>query len=464
METQDISGKEQESICIRYVERSSLTPVEVFLGLYDATSTTGQSMAAMIEDVCIRLNLDMQFLRSQTYDGAANMSGIYNGCQALIAEKHPLALYVHCGAHCVNLVAQSASAASTTVQAAMQWVQELGNFYGAAIKYRQCFAEIAISTTDEIPSSGIKPLCPAHWLMRVSAISSVLDNYEAVLKSLEETSSLERNSRAVGLLNRFQDGSTLLGLHMALKVFQPLESLNKSLQSSRRTVSGMLDAVETVKKEIKELRKQEEFQQLFRKAAKQITELGLEEVALPRKCKPPNRLTGPADSFHHDTVEDHFRTKYYEMLDTTYTQLADRFDRQAGLLKYRALEQVLLTGNITEIAYEYPELNTTALKIELPMFRHQFRFETTDEAVQQMQKMKPEVQELFSEVRELFVLLLVSPASSCTAERSFSSLRRLKTWLRNRMTQETSKSCCNLSYPPRSSGQFKSQNIGEGIC
>ena len=33
-------------------------------------------------------------------------------------------------------------------------------------------------------------------------------------------------------------------------------------------------------------------------------------------------------------------------------------------------------------------------------------------------------------------ILLVNPASSFSAERSFSSLRRLKTWLRSTMTQK----------------------------
>ena len=33
-------------------------------------------------------------------------------------------------------------------------------------------------------------------------------------------------------------------------------------------------------------------------------------------------------------------------------------------------------------------------------------------------------------------LLLVCPTSSCEAERSFSALRRLKTWLRNTMSQQ----------------------------
>ena len=42
---------------------------------------------------------------------------------------------------------------------------------------------------------------------------------------------------------------------------------------------------------------------------------------------------------------------------------------------------------------------------------------------------------LFVEVEKLLRLLLVSPAISCEAERSFSALRRIKAWLRNSMTQ-----------------------------
>ncbi|CAG2059616.1 unnamed protein product [Timema podura] len=41
----------------------------------------------------------------------------------------------------------------------------------------------------------------------------------------------------------------------------------------------------------------------------------------------------------------------------------------------------------------------------------------------------------------LFWLLLVLPSSSCEAERSFSSLRRLKTYLRSAMIQESEPRC-----------------------
>ena len=46
-----------------------------------------------------------------------------------------------------------------------------------------------------------------------------------------------------------------------------------------------------------------------------------------------------------------------------------------------------------------------------------------------------EVIQFLPEIQNLLKLLMVSPASSCDAERSFSALRRLKTMLRNSMTQ-----------------------------
>lgn len=101
--TQDISGTEQISIRLRYVNEG-LEPLEDFVGLYEASSTTGEYLFKITSDVLLRLNLPFSGLRGQTYDGAANMSGHLSGTQALIQRQQPLANFVHCGPHCVNLV------------------------------------------------------------------------------------------------------------------------------------------------------------------------------------------------------------------------------------------------------------------------------------------------------------------------------------------------------------------------
>lgn len=113
--TQDISGAEQESICLRYVDED-LVPHEVFIGLYEVSGTAGVEIAKMAMDVLLRLNILMTCLRGQTYDGAAKMSGAYSGAQAVLKKYQPLALYVHCGTHCLNLITQAACQASPLIQ------------------------------------------------------------------------------------------------------------------------------------------------------------------------------------------------------------------------------------------------------------------------------------------------------------------------------------------------------------
>jgi len=73
--TQNISRNKQLLICLRYVDREYM-PHEDFVGVCELHDTTGGTIANCIKDVLIRLNLSLSDLRGQTYDGAANMSGL----------------------------------------------------------------------------------------------------------------------------------------------------------------------------------------------------------------------------------------------------------------------------------------------------------------------------------------------------------------------------------------------------
>ena len=120
-------------------------------------------------------------------------------------------------------------------------------------------------------------------------------------------------------------------------------------------------------------------------------------------------------------------------------QMRQRFDKSAqGICRYLCLEQALLLGKAEyELVSCYPELEKGALDVQLKMFHSQFTYQTVKQAQACLQAMWLEVCSLFSQIEQLVKLLLVCPASSCTAERSFSALRRrLKTWLRNNMTQK----------------------------
>lgn len=454
--TQDFSGKEQESICLRYVDKD-LCINESFVGLFEPPDTTGKTLALVLKDVLIRLDLPLTHLRAQTYDGAANMAGEFNGCQRLIRDEQPLALYYHCSAHCVNLVAEHTAACTPLVRDALQQVQELGKLSGRSLKFRNIFAQNANGgcddSTDDSRNSlisfserhvtAIKPLCPTRWLCRVSPVSRVIDLYGIVLSSLEAMALLDSETAAKcnGLLEQFRKGVTLLGLKIALAVFSILEQLNRSLQAENATVSGMIKAVESVITQLGLLRSEDSFSSIIDDVNREIAEHDLYELRIPRIRRPPARYSGPSEAHISETVEEHYRAAFYAVIDSAIMQLRERFstdDSKTGLRTYLQLEGTLLSGCVSDVCYSYPELkeHDNSLETQLKMFRNQYKYNSLLDAQKIMKDMCSEVRALFPAVEKLIRLLLLCPAASCSAERSFSALRRLKTWLRSTMTQQ----------------------------
>ena len=75
------------------------------LACQKAASTTEAALYDIIEQAFTFRNVPLDNLRAQTYDGASNMRGCYNGLQAILKEnigKH--IIYVHCHAYSINLV------------------------------------------------------------------------------------------------------------------------------------------------------------------------------------------------------------------------------------------------------------------------------------------------------------------------------------------------------------------------
>ena len=59
-----------------------------------------------------------------------------------------------------------------------------------------------------------------------------------------------------------------------------------------------------------------------------------------------------------------------------------------------------------------------------------------DDIIVKIKELLNPEREMIKEVITLFKLILINPATTAAGERSFSTARRLKTWLRSRMNQE----------------------------
>lgn len=225
-------------------------------------------IAKIVKDALCRNGLCMSMLRGQTYDGASNMAGKYHGAQALIKQEQPLAIYVHCGAHCTNLVMQAAAHQCPIMEDALMCVQDLGKLFGQSMKCRTTFSEIVHREAEgPLKVLHIKPLCPTRWTVRVKSVKKILDNYQLILESLEEIantrSSGDINPRARGLLQQFRQGKTLLGLQISLNVMEILECLNVALQGREQTISGLLVSVQRTHDAIQKLRCDTSFERVL---------------------------------------------------------------------------------------------------------------------------------------------------------------------------------------------------------
>jgi hypothetical protein len=416
--TQDIARKEQMSICVRYVD-DDFCPHEEFLGLYELPETTGKVLAKCIDDVLLRLQLPLSALRGQIYDGASNMSGQYKGCQAVRREKQPLALYVHCCAHCTNLVSKSVSEAVTPVRDAMQLLQELGSLFSQSLKCRSSFAKIAESNEGIFRVQQISPLAlHAAWLVRVSAIQALITQYELVLSCLEMSLPAAGSSvtaRASAIYSQLSKGSTLLVLMMALKVFGPLEMLNRSLQARNQTVSGMLAAVGETLSALRNIREEVAFDQLLEGTEQVEAEINLEELKAPLQRKPPKRYTGDAVGHVATTLCEYYRPMYFLLVGTAVQQLEERFHGNSSLLKYQALESILLTENCKNIManlLDFKDIDWPDLQIHLELFRRKRSLKCLHDAVDYLKCIAifHELRAGYSEVEKLVRLLLISPA------------------------------------------------------
>ena len=125
-ETQDISGKEQCAIVLRYVDEEYIIH-EDLIGLFLADKCDAESLTEIIKTVLLSLDLNILLLRGQTYDGASVLQGYLSGVAKRVKDIIDKALSVHCLNHNLNLILQEAAKVNTIVSSSLSTIQQVCN-------------------------------------------------------------------------------------------------------------------------------------------------------------------------------------------------------------------------------------------------------------------------------------------------------------------------------------------------
>ena len=65
--------------------------------------TQASALIEVIHDTLAKMNISINKLRGQCYDGASSVSGPRSGVATQILQEEPRALYTHCYGHALNL-------------------------------------------------------------------------------------------------------------------------------------------------------------------------------------------------------------------------------------------------------------------------------------------------------------------------------------------------------------------------
>ena len=181
--------------------------------------------------------------------------------------------------------------------------------------------------------------------------------------------------------------------------------------------------------------------------------------------------TATCDAYHPDSVEDYYKQQYLETLDLIVSSIKDRFD-QPSFLSFLKMEQFLLNainGKDFDAELDYivktygNDIDPIQIRTEAFTLRTMFKgasCATFVDMLKHIQSQHSSKRSLIPNVLTVFKLTIINPVTSCTPERSFSTARRLKTWLRSTMTTKRFKNLAILTTHKQLTDEIDFVSVG----
>ncbi|KAF3849575.1 hypothetical protein F7725_019294, partial [Dissostichus mawsoni] len=393
------------------------------------------------------LNIPIERLKGYCFDGASNMSGRFSGVQARLKEVCTDSLFVHCANHSLDLVLQEVGREVSLVAETLNFVQGIATVIRESSKRKELY--VSMFGCDDVVN--ILAICPTRWCVRTIAMKRVCSSYtelQKTLKILKDDKSVRGDARAKigGLYKQSLKGRTLFGLLCCEALFEPCEAVAKNLQSNNASARGALECTHLLRERIVALRDDTVVQGIESKVS--AADLKMPDARQHRASKTPARYRHTTEPEAH--AMSTWRQEFFEAVDLLTAELKRRFDQDG--MKIAALrENVLIEAANSrgqQQTLELESLHLPQLISDVDRYRLDLQLKMLGDAIgdspchtvqdiaTRVAKLHPQARGIFQDVEKLIKLCLCMPISVASSERSFSTLRRLKTWLRSNMTQK----------------------------
>ncbi|CAK9292407.1 unnamed protein product [Gordionus sp. m RMFG-2023] len=410
------------SLCVRYISLDGdIQILEEFLQFIPVVDMRGEALAKTILLNLEKYKLNLNLMRGQGYDGAPAMSGHLNGVKAHILKKYPSAIYVHCASHSLNL-AISDSCALPSIRNSMAIISKIYDFFKYP-KRSDVLNRTISKNAPETHHQKLKKMCPTRWVLRHDSVSAFIELEEMIRISLHEITKWQDSnvsSEAISLLNSIDQSEFIIAASCINKLFSYSSILCRNLQKPNLDLVQVIDLAENIYEQVDEIRTNvdEYFHNIYVdiESKAQIYDISI--------IKP--RLA-PRQLMRCRSTEDYYKISIFiPFLDTFLSKIL--LPKDPSSFSHGTIDKIKYLAKF----YSYDIDSEINLISEFELwYRYLLRLPILPEhAIDALNRCK-DILAQFPNILKLFYILACLPITTCTNERTFSNLRRLKTYLRS---------------------------------
>ena len=316
---------------------------------------TGNAEAQKLTGFIESCGLDPNKICGQAYDGAGNMAGKVKGAAAIITSEYPLAMYLHCTSHSLNLAVVK-SLEVQSVRNMIGIINKVSLFFQAHPKRQRKLEEVIDVSVPTFSVHKLKDLCHTRWVQRIDAVQRFKDLFRPIVCCFE---SISTESSKHWSPDSLTDASTLSiaitttnfisALVITSHSLSCLKPLTKSLQAESKDVVEAVQEMDHLKQVL--ATQWENVDSLHSECFMEVEQLCGSvnvEPSLPRLCRQQR---------HHDNVPAHTPTEYHKrnitipLLDHLISEINRRFSKhqKTALLGLNLIPSIMVHKPIDEV-------------------------------------------------------------------------------------------------------------------
>ena len=454
----DTTVVEQETVSVRYVhkgqpvtELAEIVPLESAkaTGVYKAVQ---QGITAVTGD-------DGPSLIGANFDGASVMMGENSGVKALLQKDYPVITVIHCVAHKLELSVLDAAKSMPYLSTFEETIKSIFNFYHFSTKRRRELAEIAdLLSTMLTNYSSVKAV---RWVASKSrALLAVKKNFASTVLHTEDAAGGSKDAKTKGKAASIHKEITSVRfvkmLHFMLDLMDIITETSKIFQREKLTIPEVPDVIqETIMKLMNLKQHMGKHSKEFYENLTANKQFGNQRI----------QLKGAAPAEYKE--DNHIKT----LLENAISYIQSRFEnfKEAPLVYFKIFnfkfwpqqqEQLAVFGgdHVQCIVDHYKEQLSEEECNKIPQewvalksYVAHFRGSPLLEVYGELLRDRPA---RFQNILVLVDLMLTLSPSTAECERQFSSMNRVKTALRNRLSNDSLQALMKINCDGPSADDF----------